>query len=581
VARRRRRRAALFLFTALCTLGPSAILRNRALTKADWGSFLIISTVLASMDKVRSKVKSGLFKLKQWKDGLVKHSPAATVDAMPPHQSSNGSSKKRGLLYYIFKNDNAADQVTLIGVLINLVLSAGKFVVGITCHSSALIADAGHSLSDLFSDFVTLYSVQIARLPPDDDHPYGHGKFEAIGSLFLALTLLGTGLSVGAHANKELISIIQLQRSTGGAGAIASKLVHVPTPPALFMAGISIISKEWLFRITRNVGERIKSQVVIANAWHHRSDAYSSVLAMISIGFAMAVPSLVWADAAAGILVAGMISMTGVEILGESIKQLSDSTNEELVQKVEKVLQTSVDDSEDDVTAIHRVRARQVGSSAIVDVQLGTVKGLSGSAVRTVEERMRSKLFRSVPGILDADIRAQPALATADGSPITVPTVNTAGNGATGEVCPLLLSDIESTIPSAGEVEQVVRQQVAFQPDLSLRNVVVNYHQTINVVADVTVRVKSTDRTIAEVKERADQLKALLESAESITTANIFLDMNFDNDDKYDDQKEANGSSDFDQQQANEMGPSLLPQAARVDGTNYTQTDPSLSSLAP
>jgi divalent metal cation (Fe/Co/Zn/Cd) transporter len=88
----------------------------------------------------------------------------------------------------------------------NLVLSAGKFTVGVSCHSSALIVDVGHSLSDLFSDFVTLYSVQVASLPPDDDHPYGHGKFEAIGSLFLALTLIGTGIGVGAIAPSKIIT---------------------------------------------------------------------------------------------------------------------------------------------------------------------------------------------------------------------------------------------------------------------------------------------------------------------------------------------------------------------------------------
>jgi len=99
---------------------------------------------------------------------------------------------------YFFKNENAADRVTLLGVWINIILSISKFAGGILFNSAVLVADAGHSLSDLFSDFITLWAVQIARLPPDDDHPYGHGKFEAVGSLFLSLTLLGTGFSVGS-----------------------------------------------------------------------------------------------------------------------------------------------------------------------------------------------------------------------------------------------------------------------------------------------------------------------------------------------------------------------------------------------
>ena len=130
-------------------------------------------------------------------------------------------------------------------------------------------------------------------------HPYGHGKFEAVGSLFLALTLFATGLSVGASANGKLLEILQ----NSGAGAA----VTLPTWPALIMAFLSITSKEWLFRITRTVGEELNSQVVIANAWHHRSDAYSSVLALGSIFLAMTVPGMAAADAAAGLLVAYVI----------------------------------------------------------------------------------------------------------------------------------------------------------------------------------------------------------------------------------------------------------------------------------
>ena len=98
--------------------------------------------------------------------------------------------------------------MTLLGVWINVVLSISKFVGGVTFNSAVLVADAGHSLSDLFSDFITLWAVQIARLPPDDDHPYGHGKFEAVGSLFLSLTLLGTGLSVGSWSYDRMHEVL-------------------------------------------------------------------------------------------------------------------------------------------------------------------------------------------------------------------------------------------------------------------------------------------------------------------------------------------------------------------------------------
>ena len=137
----------------------------------------------------------------------------------------------------------------------------------------------------------------------------GHGKFEAIGSLFLSLTLLGTGIGVGTMSNKKLLEILALQRQ--GLLQAASASTSIPGFAALVTAALSIVSKEWLYRVTRVVGERIRSPVVIANAWHHRSDAYSSVLALGSIGLARYVPGLLFADAAAGLFVAAMICATG------------------------------------------------------------------------------------------------------------------------------------------------------------------------------------------------------------------------------------------------------------------------------
>ena len=199
----------------MITLLPPA-LKRRGMTKADVGAFVLTSGILAIFDNVRDETKALLSKGESWRVSWLKHSTPLSAD-------------------YFFRNDNAADRVTFLGIVINVLLSAGKFAVGVSCHSSALIADAGHSLSDLFSDFVTLWAVQVARLPPDDDHPYGHGKFESVGSLFLSLTLLGTGLSVGASSYVKFLRVINAQRSLGVAAA--ARLVEIPTWPALVMAG--------------------------------------------------------------------------------------------------------------------------------------------------------------------------------------------------------------------------------------------------------------------------------------------------------------------------------------------------------
>ena len=481
--------------------------------RTDIGAFLLTSGVLAIFDSIRDETKALLDKGESWRLSMLKHSTPLSAD-------------------YFFKNDNAADRVTFLGVIINLLLSAGKFGVGVACHSSALIADAGHSLSDLFSDFVTLVSarisvhlhlakpftqafspisplfqwaVQVARLPPDDDHPYGHGKFESVGSLFLSLTLLGTGLSVGLSSYIKFLTVISTQRTLGVAAA--AKLVEVPTWPALVMASLSILSKEWLYRITRRVGENLNSQVVIANAWHHRSDAYSSVLALVSIGLAMTVPSFLASDSAAGILVAGMIALTGAEILGESIRQLTDAVIDE--DMVEQIKIKSAEDA--DVMKVTKARARQVGSSALVDIEVEVPAQLSSSAMRAIEERIRVRIKSEVDGnILGVEVKAV----------------------AQDEVfCPLLTAVVESDADlntSAVEVEEQARGILDSHPGVSSANkVTIHYVDTVMVKVDANICMDRSINTLKDANELAVILRdKLLDSDKSIVEANIFLDLN-------------------------------------------------------
>ena len=443
------RRPARVVFAALAILLP-ALIRNRCLSRADLTAFLVTSLALSVFDGVRREVNHGLGRIRRLKEGWDRHSPP--LEELSPRK--------------MLSEENAADRVTLLGVLVNLLLSVGKAGVGVTCHSSALMADAGHSLSDLFSDFITLWAVKIGRLPPDEDHPYGHGKFEAVGSLFLSLTLLVTGVGVGAASNRKLLEILSAQRSMGTAAAAAA--IEVPTPPALVMAGLSILSKEWLYRITRRVGDRLNSQIVLANAWHHRTDAYSSVLALVSIGLAIAVPGFLAADAAAGILVAGMICMTGAEILGESVKQLTDTHDETLATRVVKLLS---DGAEGDVLEVKSVKTRQAGSSSVVDVSVVTSSELSSSANRAIEERLRW-LIMEEPGVLHAEVRAE--------SPEVV--------------CPLLTAAAArgTTIahpPPVRDVEDESRKILRGHPDVrSVEDVTVHYHDTILMDVDATIR---------------------------------------------------------------------------------------------
>lgn len=476
------RRTVRVLFAFLVTLLPP-ILKGRSLmgiSKTDVGAFLLTSGILALGDRIRNEVQVLLSKGNLWRSNMLKHSAPLSTD-------------------YLFRNDNAADRVTFVGVIVNLLLSAGKFAAGAACHSSALIADAGHSLSDLFSDFVTLWAVQVARLPPDDDHPYGHGKFESVGSLFLSLTLLATGLSVGASSYVKLLRVVTMQRVRGTAAA-------APTWPALIVAGASIASKEWLYRITRKVGEQCNSQVVIANAWHHRSDAYSSVLALVSIGLAMTIPTFLAADPFAGMLVAGMISLTGAEILGESVKQLTDAVpDEDLVRRAGAAAAAN----DPDVHAVSRVRARQVGPSALVDVDLRVAPDLSASAVRAVEERARARIVATTRGVLHAEVRA-----TMEG----------------GAICPLISAVVEGPGAerhvSAAGVEGEARERLAAHPEVrSVEGVTVHYQDTVHVRVDANICV-DPHLTVSDANRLAATLRKSLQQLKDIDRANIFLDLN-------------------------------------------------------
>ena len=160
----KRGKAISIIFAAAATLLPVLLFRQRRINRTDVVLFAITSTAISLVDKIRSETKYLLDKAKGIRDGLKKHAPPKI------------SAQK-----YLFQNDNAADRVTLVGVVVNLLLSVGKGVVGLNCHSSALIADAGHSLSDLFSDFITLWAVQIARLPPDDDVRF---SFFCVGCIY-------------------------------------------------------------------------------------------------------------------------------------------------------------------------------------------------------------------------------------------------------------------------------------------------------------------------------------------------------------------------------------------------------------
>jgi len=199
--------------------------------------------------------------------------------------------------------------VTLIGALVNVVLILLKLVAGILGHSQALIADAIHTISDLFTDAVVLLGLRIGRKAPDEEHPFGHARIETLASAIVGLALIATALYIGIRAALDIYHHTECH----------------PTELALIGAGVSIALKEALYHYTVHVGRRIKSQLIVANAWHHRSDSFSSVAVFIGVTGALINPSWHMLDSFAALLVSFFIVKVGLEILRNSLREFTDT----------------------------------------------------------------------------------------------------------------------------------------------------------------------------------------------------------------------------------------------------------------
>ena len=270
-------------------------------------------------------------------------------------------------------SEKHALKVTWLGLGANLFLALAKGFIGIIANSSALIADAGHSVSDLLSDGITLWALRMAGVPKDKNHPYGHGKFETVGTFIIALLLLFTGIGVAWHVFSKMYA------------------PEVPGIIALWMAGIAIIIKEALFHVTRMVGRRSGSRVLLANAWHHRTDAISSVAALFGIAGAELGVTLM--DPIAGMLVAGLIIKTGIDIGYQSIRELTDETvDEEVIEELGKIM-TGIEG----VEHYHEMRVRRMGPHLLVDLHIQVDSMMSISSAHQVAERVRLGILEKLP----------------------------------------------------------------------------------------------------------------------------------------------------------------------------------------
>lgn len=277
-------------------------------------------------------------------------------------------------------------RVAIISALVNLLLSAVKLVVGFMANSAALIADGIHSVSDLLSDALVWFAAHHAGQGPDEAHPYGHGRFETAATLGLGILLVLVALGIVWDA-------------------VASAFHHeqsIPGVLAIYAALFSILANEGLYWYTLLVARRIKSEMLRANAWHHRTDAISSVVVLI--GVVGAILGWGYLDSLAAVIVGIMVAKIGWDLGWEAMQELVDSAlDEETVREATEVIE-----SIDGVRSIHMLRTRRHGPEAAADVHVQVSPRLSVSEGHMISQAVEDRLKASVEAITDVTVHIDP-----------------------------------------------------------------------------------------------------------------------------------------------------------------------------
>ena len=282
----------------------------------------------------------------------------------------------------------AATKVSVISMATNVILTVAKFAAGVVAHSGAMISDAVHSASDIFSGLIVLIGVRISSKAPDDKHPYGHERFECVAALLLSGILALVGGTIGVNAVKDII---------GG---------HVQEAPgilALVAAVISIVTKETLFWYTRGYAKKYRSTALHAEAWHQRSDALSSIGALIGIaGARMGVPVM---EPIASLIIALFILRVAVRIFRDAIDQMVDHSASEETEAAFR--ETAME--QPGVQGVELLRTRMFGNRVYVDLEIAADPGLSLAAAHEIAERVHDAIEQTYPDVKHIMVHVNPA----------------------------------------------------------------------------------------------------------------------------------------------------------------------------
>jgi len=281
----------------------------------------------------------------------------------------------------------ASRRVTLVSIGVNVLLAAAQMVIGWLGRSQGLVADGIHTLSDIITDAMVLLALKHGAKEADEEHPYGHGRIETAVTVALGALLIAVGIGIAVNAGLRLADLESLQP---------------PSLLTLWVAALTIVSKEGLYRYTVRTARRYRSNLLRANARHHRSDAISSVIVLAGIGGSIA--GLPYLDGLAAVGVAMMIAKIGSELAWNAVKELVDTALEaDEVAEIRKVILAI-----DGVRSLHLLRTRRTGGRALVDVHIMVDGGITVSEGHHIGEKVRETLIDAVDSVTDVMVHIDP-----------------------------------------------------------------------------------------------------------------------------------------------------------------------------
>lgn len=283
-----------------------------------------------------------------------------------------------------------ANRVSVVSIVSNVALSVFKLIAGVLAHSSAMVSDAVHSASDVFSTFVVMIGIKLSSKESDKEHPYGHERLECVAAMILAMLLFITGVGIGVSAFSNIV--------TG-----KYKEIQLPGALALVAALVSIIVKEIMFWYTRHYAKKIDSGALMADAWHHRSDALSSVGALVGIGGAMLGYPIM--DSIASLVIFVFIAKAAFDIFKDAIDKMVDhSCSDEIEQEIiDFVIQNK------DVQGIDLFHTRMFGSKIYVDLEIAVDGDYSLREAHEIAENVHDAIELQFPKIKHIMVHVNPS----------------------------------------------------------------------------------------------------------------------------------------------------------------------------